>query len=416
MGVRKAILIFTGTVCVGLGVLGMFLPLLPTTVFLLMGAYCYSRSSGKFHKWLLTNRLCGKYISNYQAGRGITAGQKTSTILTLWVSIGLSIWLLGGSFWVTVLLATVAIAVTTHITWLKTLRPASAISHKSRGIVSLLLLLAAITGAGCGGGATTSSSNNVATKANAEAILTAMTEKLTSAPAVSFSTTETADRLKRGGEIVKVNVNRSVTFKKPDRMYFKVTGDRDLEVFYDGKTVTLVTHKDKVWGELPAPPTLAETIEKISENYGMPMPVADLFGMEAKGKLRNPANTAAVVKNETVGGVECHVLSFKNPDVDWEVWIPVSGDPLPKKLHTKYKAGKRERELTFEFSDWNFSPATTDDSFVAKVPTDYEGIPIIQRVSSVIQKLQEEEKKANADAKTEGPAKAKKKWRGGRFS
>jgi len=133
MDVKKTILIFTGTVCVGLGVLGMFLPLLPTTVFLLMAAYCYSRSSGRFHNWLLNNRLCGKYISNYQSGRGITASQKATTILTLLVSIGFSIWILGGRFWATLLLAAVAIAVTAHILWLKTLRPVSPESDKRSG-------------------------------------------------------------------------------------------------------------------------------------------------------------------------------------------------------------------------------------------------------------------------------------------
>ncbi len=123
MDIRKAILIFAGTVCVGLGVLGMFLPLMPTTVFLLMAAYCYSRSSDKFHDWLLTNRLCGKYISNYRSGKGITARQKLTTILTLWASIGLSMWFVSGRLWIVLILAAIAIGVTTHILWLKTYRP-----------------------------------------------------------------------------------------------------------------------------------------------------------------------------------------------------------------------------------------------------------------------------------------------------
>src|SRR5829696_10261067 len=96
MDIRKAILIFAGTVCVALGVLGMFLPLLPTTVFLLMAAYCYSRSSERFHTWLLTNRLFGSYINNYKSGRGISLRQKISTITILWLSIGFSIWMIGG--------------------------------------------------------------------------------------------------------------------------------------------------------------------------------------------------------------------------------------------------------------------------------------------------------------------------------
>lgn len=124
MDVRKAILIFVGTVCVGLGLLGMFLPLLPTTVFLLMAAYCYSKSSDQFYNWLLTNRYCGTYISNYRSGRGISLRQKVSTISILWVSIGLSIWLMDGKLWVSLLLAAIAVGVSIHILWLKTYKPA----------------------------------------------------------------------------------------------------------------------------------------------------------------------------------------------------------------------------------------------------------------------------------------------------
>jgi len=123
MDIRKAILIFLGTLCVGLGVLGMFLPLMPTTVFLLLAAYCYSKSSERFHTWLLNNRLCGKYITNYKSGNGITVRQKVTTIATLWLSIGVSIWFVSGKFWLTLILLAVAIGVTLHLVLLKTFRP-----------------------------------------------------------------------------------------------------------------------------------------------------------------------------------------------------------------------------------------------------------------------------------------------------
>lgn len=131
MDFRKAVLIFLGTVCVGLGVLGMFLPLLPTTVFLLMAAYCYSRSSERFHNWLLNNRLFGSYIKNYKSGQGISMRQKVSTITILWASIGFSIWLLWGSFWVSLLLVAIAVGVTVHLVLLKTHRPETAIAPQS---------------------------------------------------------------------------------------------------------------------------------------------------------------------------------------------------------------------------------------------------------------------------------------------
>ena len=123
MDIRKAVLIFAGTMCVALGVLGMFLPLLPTTVFLLMAAYCYSRSSERFHNWLLNNRWCGAYISNYKSGKGISMRQKISTIALLWVSISFSIWMLSAGFWLTLLLVAIAVGVSLHLILLKTYRP-----------------------------------------------------------------------------------------------------------------------------------------------------------------------------------------------------------------------------------------------------------------------------------------------------
>ena len=122
MDIRKALLIFAGTLCVGLGVLGMFLPLLPTTVVLLLAAYCYSRSSERFHNWLLTNRWCGSYIKNYKSGKGISIRQKVNTIATLWLSIGFSMWLVGG-FWIDLLLIAIALGVTIHLVMLKTYVP-----------------------------------------------------------------------------------------------------------------------------------------------------------------------------------------------------------------------------------------------------------------------------------------------------
>jgi uncharacterized membrane protein YbaN (DUF454 family) len=123
MNIKKAFLIFVGTLSVGLGVLGMFLPLLPTTVFLLLGAYCYSHSSERFHDWLLNNRLCGEYIRNYTSGRGITVRQKVSTLATLWASIGFSTWYVSGALWFNLMMLAIAGGVSLHILRLNTYRP-----------------------------------------------------------------------------------------------------------------------------------------------------------------------------------------------------------------------------------------------------------------------------------------------------
>jgi uncharacterized membrane protein YbaN (DUF454 family) len=83
----KALLLVAGTFSLVLGTIGIFLPILPTTPFLLVSAACYLRSSQRMHKWLLGNRWFGEYIKNYQEGRGIPLKTKILAISVLWVAI-----------------------------------------------------------------------------------------------------------------------------------------------------------------------------------------------------------------------------------------------------------------------------------------------------------------------------------------
>ncbi len=126
----KYLLIIGGTLCVGLGVVGIFLPILPTTPFLLLAAFLYARSSERFLQWLLTNRWFGAYIKNYREGKGIPWREKILTITLLWVTIIFSILFVAISGWVKVLLAAIAIGVTIHLLTLKTFKPkATALSN-----------------------------------------------------------------------------------------------------------------------------------------------------------------------------------------------------------------------------------------------------------------------------------------------
>ena len=84
-------LISAGMICVGLGALGIILPGLPTTPFLLLSAYCFARSSEHFHDWLLNHRWFGGYVRNFEEGRGMTRPAKATTLLAMWLSFGVTI-------------------------------------------------------------------------------------------------------------------------------------------------------------------------------------------------------------------------------------------------------------------------------------------------------------------------------------
>jgi uncharacterized membrane protein YbaN (DUF454 family) len=112
-------LLAAGTVLVGIGILGIFLPLLPTTVFFLMAAWCYARSSQRFYDWLHKNRIFGKYLKNYREGHGIPRSTRIVTIVVLWGGILYSIFVTE-SIIIRLVLAAIAVGVTIHLVMIPT--------------------------------------------------------------------------------------------------------------------------------------------------------------------------------------------------------------------------------------------------------------------------------------------------------
>ncbi len=118
--VLKGGLLLAGFLCTGLGVLGIFLPLLPTTPLLLLAAACFARSSERFHRWLLEHRRLGPLIGGYLDGSGIPLKAKVSAIALIWVSVSLSAFLVVPLVWVRFLLFAVALGVSVYLVRLPT--------------------------------------------------------------------------------------------------------------------------------------------------------------------------------------------------------------------------------------------------------------------------------------------------------
>lgn len=115
----RVLLITLGIFFICLGFIGIFIPVLPTTPFVLLSAALFARSSDRFYRWLMENRLFGKYIKDYRQGKGVPIKVKTGAIIILWITIGLSIFFAVDILWVRILLAAVAAGVTVHIAAIK---------------------------------------------------------------------------------------------------------------------------------------------------------------------------------------------------------------------------------------------------------------------------------------------------------
>lgn len=108
-------LIAIGWTAVTLGVIGIFLPLLPTTPFLLLAASCFAKSSERFHSWLLNQPHLGPYIHLYLDGKGIPARAKAYILSALWLTMTTSALLFVEPIGLKCLMLAIAVGVTIHI-------------------------------------------------------------------------------------------------------------------------------------------------------------------------------------------------------------------------------------------------------------------------------------------------------------
>ena len=116
---KKKIYICVGLLAVGLGIIGAFLPLMPTVPFLLVALFCFERSSKKYHEMILNNKYFGKVLRDYYEGKGLTTAVKIKAILFLSCGIGFSFYKVQ-NLYLRIMLVVIWLGVTIHIILLKT--------------------------------------------------------------------------------------------------------------------------------------------------------------------------------------------------------------------------------------------------------------------------------------------------------
>ena len=107
-------LIGAGWCCVVLGILGIFLPLLPTTIFLLIATWCFARSSERFHHWLIKHPKLGPILHSWQNNTGITPSIRNRALAMLWLSLLISMAIVA-KWWIVLLLCVIGCSVSVYL-------------------------------------------------------------------------------------------------------------------------------------------------------------------------------------------------------------------------------------------------------------------------------------------------------------
>jgi uncharacterized membrane protein YbaN (DUF454 family) len=117
--IKKRLIFIGGFISLILGIIGIAIPILPTTPFLLLASAAFAKSSERFNRWLLNNKILGAYIKNYREGKGLPLKIKVLTISLLWITILISMFFIIDFLWLQIMLLCIASAVTIHIILIK---------------------------------------------------------------------------------------------------------------------------------------------------------------------------------------------------------------------------------------------------------------------------------------------------------
>jgi len=172
-------------------------------------------------------------------------------------------------------------------------------------------------------------------------------------------------------ELEKIQFASSGELKmtRPDKLRVRRTGGYvDVELIYDGKTVSLYGNNAKSYVQADAPGTIDQLIETIQDRTGGAMPGADLLVANPFDVLASDVVDAMHVGQGVVDGVECEHLAFRGHDTDWQIWIQTGPQPIPRKYVITSKTVAGAPQYTLRIKNWKTEAISDPDAFAFKAP------------------------------------------------
>jgi hypothetical protein len=229
---------------------------------------------------------------------------------------------------------------------------------------------------GCGTAKPTAATSAVTTSDPGQ-LLRQMSEKLAQAQKISFKVDRKLDAALVEGRNIPENAQIEISVSRPDKFLVKSDSpDTARQFVFDGQNLSIYDETMNLYATVPVPGAIDEVMAKINEKYGFTPPLAEFILSDPYRALSPRIMSQAYKGKETVGGVECHHLSFGGEMVDSELWIGVA-DMLPRKLVATFKDFEGDPQLQADFSDWNLA-ATPDEKFFSFVaPQDAEKVEMV---------------------------------------
>jgi len=209
--------------------------------------------------------------------------------------------------------------------------------------------------------------------------LNRMSDYLKTLKAFRINSEVSKDELVDTNMKIQKSASNEISVQLPDRLHAHMAGDEhDLQLIYDGKTLTVYDAAGKHYATVPAPPTVARTLDAIRARYGIVFPLADFIQMSAQENLLQNITAAGYIGTSRIDGVECDHVAIRQPDVDWQVWIEKGESPLPRKVVITTKTQPTQPQY-IAIMKWDTNPSIDSNLFTFTPPADAVRIKFARR-------------------------------------
>jgi hypothetical protein len=156
---------------------------------------------------------------------------------------------------------------------------------------------------------------------------------------------------------------------RPDKVRAsRIGGYADVEMVFDGKTFTVLGKNLNKFTQIDAPGSIDDLVAKLRNQFGVAVPGADLMLSHSYDELMSDVLDAKHIGRGVIDGVECDHLAFRNNDVDWQLWVTVGGNPIPRRYVITSKAVTGAPQYTLRIKDWKTDVPVAADAFTFQPP------------------------------------------------
>jgi len=191
--------------------------------------------------------------------------------------------------------------------------------------------------------------------------LKAMTSFVLRADVTNEEVLDTGQKLQNSGVL-------TFTARRPDRLLIDIDSEqRKRRIYYDGKMLTVFSPTTGYYASVDAPPTTRQMLDTVAAKYGLETPLADLMEWGSAGVSTDKLTSAIYAGRDRISGAVCEHYAFRQPGVDWQLWIRAEGQPLPCKLAITNTDDDAQPQSTMTFN-WSTSEPITESQFVFAPP------------------------------------------------